>query len=86
MSVAVIVTRVGDATCPACIWNCVQAMLAGIVIVAGTGAALGFELVRLIFVGLGGAPESCTWTQVESPLVSGLAVNVTPTPAWAAPS
>ena len=36
---AVIVAGVGDATCPACIWNCSHPVLAGIVTVAGTGAA-----------------------------------------------
>jgi hypothetical protein len=30
------------------------------VIVAGTGAALGFELVRLMLVAVGGAAESCS--------------------------
>src|SRR5712691_1257984 len=79
LSVAVIVTGVGEVTWPACITNCVHAMLAGMVIVAGTGAALGFELVRLMFVAVGGAPESCSWTQVESPLVSGFVVNETET-------
>lgn len=74
-----IVTGVGEVTCPARIWNCVQAMLAGIVIVAGTGAAAGFELVRLIVVAFGGAAVSCSWTQVVSPLVSGLTVNTTET-------
>src|SRR2546422_4542203 len=54
-------------------------MLAGMVIVAGTGAALGFELVRLMFVAVGGAPESCSWIHVESPLVSGFVVNETET-------
>src|SRR5437867_10753060 len=79
LSVAVIVTGVGEVTWPACIMNCVHAMLAGIVIVAGTGAALGFELVRLMFVAVGGGPESCSWIHVESPLVSGLVVNETET-------
>src|SRR5215217_9302608 len=48
LSVAVSVTGVGAVTCPACTWNWVQAVLPGIVIVAGTGRALGLELVRLI--------------------------------------
>jgi hypothetical protein len=54
-------------------------MLAGIVIDGGTGAALGFELVRLTLVAVDGAPDSCSCTQVLSPLVSGLAVNDTDT-------
>src|SRR6185503_2990651 len=44
LSVAVSVTSVGAVTCSACTWNCIQAVLPGIVIVAGTGTALGFEL------------------------------------------
>src|SRR6185369_16736689 len=36
LSVAVSVTGVGPVTCPACTWICVQAVLPGIVIVAGT--------------------------------------------------
>src|SRR6185295_5771933 len=59
--------------------NCVHARFAGIVTVAGTGAAVGFELVRLITVSPAGAPDSCSCTQVESPLVSGLVVNETET-------
>src|SRR2546425_4805605 len=59
LSVAVIVTGVGDVTWPACIWNCVHAKFAGIVIVAGTGAAVGFELVSEMFVFVVGAPVSC---------------------------
>jgi hypothetical protein len=78
-SVAVMVIGVDDATCPACIMNCVHARFAGIVIVAGTGAAVGFELVRLMTVSLAGAPVSCSCTHVELPLVSGLVVNDTET-------
>src|SRR5690348_8316702 len=47
LSVAVIVTGVGTATCPSEIWKSVQAWVPGIVIVAGTGTTEGFELVRL---------------------------------------
>jgi hypothetical protein len=54
-------------------------MLAGIVIDGGTGAALGFELVRLTFVAVDGAPDSCSCTHVVSPLVTGLAVKETDT-------
>src|SRR5262245_14286849 len=54
-------------------------MLAGIVIDAGTGAALGFELVRLTAVATAGAPVSCTCTHVVAPLVTGLPVNDTDT-------
>jgi hypothetical protein len=55
-------------------------VLPGIVIVAGTGAAAGFELVRLIVAPLAGTPAlSCTATQVVSPLYSGLIVSVTDT-------
>ena len=45
---AVSVTGVGCVTCPACTWNCIHAVLPGIVIVGGTGTALGFELLMLI--------------------------------------
>src|SRR5689334_15168573 len=61
LSVAVIVTGVGETTCPAVIWNCVNAVLPGMVTVVGTGTAVGFELVRLITVpAAGAAPESCS--------------------------
>lgn len=79
LSVAVIVAGVGEATCPACIWNWAHAMFAGIVIDAGTGAALGFELAKLIVVATGGALVSCTCTHVVDPLVTGLLVNDTDT-------
>ena len=46
LSVAVIVTGVGTETCPMVTWKSVQAWVPGIVIVAGTEAAAGFELVR----------------------------------------
>src|SRR5262249_38984100 len=78
LSVAVRVTGVEVVTCPACIWNWVHAVLPGMVIVAGTGAAAGFELVRLMVAPLAGtAALSCTATQVVSPLYSGLRVSVT---------
>ena len=69
LSVAVSVTGVGAVTCPACTWNCIQAVLAGIVIVAGTGNAPGLELLRLIVAPPAGtAAVSCTATDVVSPL------------------
>ena len=69
LSAAVSVTGVSAVTCPACIWNCVQAVLPGIVIVAGTGTAPGLELLRLIVAPpAGAAAVSCTATQVISPL------------------
>jgi hypothetical protein len=69
LSVAVIVTGVAADTCPACTWNCVQAVLPGIVIVAGTGSAPELELLRLIVAPPAGtAAVSCTATQVVSPL------------------
>jgi hypothetical protein len=69
LSVAVSVTGVGAVTWPACTWNCVQAVLPGIVIVAGTGSAPGLELLRLIVAPpAGAAAVSCTATQVVSPL------------------
>src|SRR2546422_2289090 len=77
LSVAVIVTGVGEGTWPACIMNCVHAMLAGMVIVAGTGAALGFELVRLMFVAVGGGAENSSWSPVGWPPVNGGVVNET---------
>ena len=45
------------------------------VIDAGTGNALGFELVKEMLVAVGGAPVSCSCTHVVSPLLSGLVVN-----------
>jgi hypothetical protein len=69
LSVAVIVTGAGVVTCPACTWNCIQAVLPGIVIVAGTGTTLGFELLMLIVAPpAGAAAVNCTATQVISPL------------------
>ena len=68
-TVAVMVTGVEETTWPACIWNCSQPMFPGIVTVAGTGAALGSELVRLITAPPGPtALDSCTETHVVSPL------------------
>ena len=69
LSVAVSVTGVGAVTCPACNWNCIQAVLPGIVTVAGTGTAPGFELLRLIVAPPAGtAAVNCTSTKVVSPL------------------
>src|SRR2546426_850148 len=74
--VAVSVTGVGEITCPACIMNCIQAMLPCIVTVGGTGNAAGFELVRAMAAPLAGAaPESCKKTMLESPLKSGLVAS-----------
>src|SRR5947209_7491086 len=70
-SVAVIVTGVEAVTCPACIWNCVQPMFAGMFTVAGTGRAFGLELVRFTTAPPAGAPLSCSCTNVVSPLKSG---------------
>ena len=44
LSAAVIVTGVAVDTCPACTWNCVQAVLPGIAIVAGC-----FAILRMAF-------------------------------------
>ena len=74
---AVIVAGVGDVVWPACIWNCVHAVLAGITIDAGTGATDGFELVNAIAVVDDGADVSWTATHVVLPLVSGSVVNET---------
>jgi len=80
LSAAVSVTGVGATTCPAWIMNCVQAMSPGIVIVGGTDAALGFELVMLMMAPLAGtAADSWTATEVESPLESGSVASVTDT-------
>ena len=69
LSVAVSVTGVGVVTCPACNWNCIQAVLPGIVTVAGTGTAPGFELLMLIVAPPAGtAAVNCTSTKVVSPL------------------
>src|SRR5207248_2637353 len=46
-------------------------MLAGIVIDAGTGAALEFELVKAMLVGVGGAAVSCSCSHGVSPLGCG---------------
>src|SRR5437867_11584048 len=55
-------------------------MLPCIVIVAGTGAAAGFELVRVIAAPpAGAAAVSWTATQVESALNNGLVVRVSET-------
>jgi hypothetical protein len=77
---AVIVTGVAVETCPACIWNCSHPVLAGMVTVAGTGAAAGFELARLIVAPAGPtAAVSCSQTHVVSPLLSGFFAKLTDT-------
>src|SRR6185503_3829002 len=66
LSEAVMVTGVSVVTCPAFIWNCIHAVFPGMVTVAGTGAALGSELVKLITAPPDGAAVlSCICTQVE---------------------
>lgn len=55
---AVIVAEAGDEAWPACTWNCVHAMFAGIVMDAGTGATDGFELVNAMAVAVDGAAVS----------------------------
>lgn len=68
-SVAVRVTGVDEVTCPACIWNCIHAVLPGMLTDAGTGAASGLELVRLMTAPPAGAAlVSCICTQVVLPL------------------
>lgn len=80
LSVAVTVTGVGTVTCPACIWNCIHAVVPGIVIVAGTGTAPGFELfITIVAPPAGTAAVSCTATKVVSPLKSGFLASVTET-------
>src|SRR6185503_17878966 len=80
LSVAVSVTGVGAVTCPACTWNCIHAVLPGIVTVAGTGTAPGFELLMLIVAPPAGtAAVNCTATTVVSPLYSGSLASVTET-------
>ena len=80
LSVAVSVTGVGVVTCPTCNWNCIHAVLPGIVIVAGTGTTLGFELLRLIVAPPDGtAAVNCTATTVVSPLKSGSLASFTDT-------
>lgn len=79
-SVAVSVTGVAVVTCPACTWNCIQAVLPGIVIVAGTGTTPGFELLRLMVAPPAGtAAVNCTATHVISPLYRGSLANFTET-------
>src|ERR1051326_6740056 len=85
LSVAVMVTGVGEVTCPACIWNCIHAVLPGMVTVAGTGAAFGSELVRLTTAPAAeAAPLSCSCTHVPLPLYRGLLVSVSETGAGGA--
>jgi len=68
-TVAVMVTGVDETTWPACIWNCNQPMLRCMLTVAGTGAAFGSELVRLMTAPLAGtAADNCTDTHVVFPL------------------
>jgi hypothetical protein len=55
LSEAVMVTGVSVVTWPAFIWNCIHAVLPGIVTVAGTGAASGSELVNVMTAPLDGA-------------------------------
>jgi hypothetical protein len=75
-TVAVMVTGVDETTWPACIWNCNHPILPGMVTVAGTGAAFGSELVKLITAPpAGAADDNCTETQVVLPLYKGLAVK-----------
>ena len=69
LSVAVIVTGVGTVTCPSGIWKSVQAK-PGIVIVAGTGATAGFELVRVtVAPPAGTAAVSCS--AIEETVAAG---------------
>ncbi len=76
LSVAVSVTGVDVVTWPACIWNCIHAVFAGMVTVAGTGAALGLELARLIAAPEGPA-AALNWicTNVVFPLKSWLVIR-----------
>jgi hypothetical protein len=77
LSEAVRVTGVAAVTWPACTWNCVQAVFPGIVTVAGTGTAPGFELLKLIVAPPAGtAAVSCIATHVVSPLYSGSLASV----------
>src|SRR3989442_14249536 len=80
LSVAVSVTGVGEVTCPACMKNCVQAVLPGIVIVDGAGAAAGLELASAMVAPLAGtAAEGCTATPVAATLKSGMWATATAT-------
>jgi hypothetical protein len=80
LSVAVSVATTGEVTCPAVIWNCVQARLPGIGMVGGRGAAVASELVREMLAPLAETAEvSCTAIQAVSPLYSGLVKDVTDT-------
>jgi hypothetical protein len=76
---AVIVAGLGDVAWPACIWNWVHAMFAGITMDAGTGPTDGFELANATGVVDDGAEVSWIATQVVLPLVSGFTVNDTDT-------
>ena len=78
--VAVSVTGVGVVTCPACTWNCIHAVLPGIVTVAGTESAPAFELLRLIAAPPAGT-AAVNWiaTTVVSPLKSGSLASFTET-------
>jgi hypothetical protein len=58
LSVAVTVTTCGELTFPAWTWNCIQAMFACMVMVAGTGSAFGSELLIWMTAALGGAVAS----------------------------
>src|SRR5262245_17629 len=80
LRVAARVTVVGTTTCPTCIWNCVQARLPGIGTVAGTGAAVGFEVERATAApAAGAAVASWSSTHVVSPLWIGLITGVSDT-------
>jgi len=80
LSVAEIVTDVATVTCPACSWNCVQAMFPGIATLVGTAAAAGFEvLIAIDAPPEGAAAVSCTATNVVSPLKSGFVASVSDT-------
>ena len=69
LRVAVSVTGVEAVTCPSVVWNCVNAVLPGMVTVAGSGKAAGFELVRWMTApAAGAAPLSCICTKVVVPL------------------
>jgi len=81
---AVIVAAVCDVVGPACIWNWVHALFAGITMEAGTGATDRFELAKAMDVVVDGADVSWTATQVLLPLVSGFVVNETDTGAGGA--
>lgn len=68
-SVAGMETGVLETTWPAVNWNCIHAVFPGMLTEAGTGAAFGSELVRLMTAPAEGAAElSCSATHVVLPL------------------